>query len=43
MKGAGCVLVVDDDRSIREMLAEYLSSHGYVVALARTARLCGHK
>jgi two-component system phosphate regulon response regulator OmpR len=34
MKGAGCVLVVDDDRSIREMLAEYLGSHGYDVALA---------
>ena len=28
------VLVVDDDRSVREMLREYLSSHGYEVALA---------
>jgi two-component system phosphate regulon response regulator OmpR len=31
---AGCVLVVDDDRSIREMLSEYLSSEGYRVVLA---------
>ena len=28
------VLVVDDDPAIREMLAEYLSGHGYQVALA---------
>jgi two-component system, OmpR family, response regulator len=28
------LLVVDDDPSIREMLSEYLSSHGYEVALA---------
>jgi len=28
------LLVVDDDLSIREMLSEYLSSHGYEVALA---------
>jgi two-component system OmpR family response regulator len=34
MAPAGCVLVVDDDPSIREMLAEYLASHGYAVALA---------
>jgi len=31
---AGCVLVVDDDRTIREMLSEYLTSEGYRVALA---------
>jgi DNA-binding response OmpR family regulator len=31
---AGYVLVVDDDRSIREMLSEYLTSEGYGVALA---------
>jgi two-component system phosphate regulon response regulator OmpR len=31
---AGCVLVVDDDRSIREMLSEYLASHGLQVAVA---------
>ena len=34
MSHAGCVLVVDDDASIREMLHDYLSSHGYEVALA---------
>src|SRR5512147_1091110 len=34
MAGAGCVLVVDDDRMIREMLSEYLSSEGYRVVLA---------
>ena len=34
MANAGCVLVVDDDASIREMLSEYLSSEGYRVALA---------
>lgn len=34
MAPAGSVLVVDDDTSIREMLAEYLSSHGYAVAQA---------
>jgi DNA-binding response OmpR family regulator len=34
MSHAGCVLVVDDDASIREMLRDYLSSHGYEVALA---------
>jgi two-component system, OmpR family, phosphate regulon response regulator OmpR len=34
MANAGCVLIVDDDASIREMLAEYLGSHGFVVAEA---------
>jgi two-component system OmpR family response regulator len=34
MATAGCILVVDDDRSIREMLVEYLSAHGYGVAEA---------
>ena len=34
MTQAGCVLVVDDDRSVREMLAEYLTAHGYAVAQA---------
>jgi two-component system phosphate regulon response regulator OmpR len=34
MAHAGCILVVDDDASIREMLADYLSAHGYSVAQA---------
>jgi two-component system phosphate regulon response regulator OmpR len=34
LASAGCVLVVDDDRSIRELLSEYLSSVGYEVVLA---------
>ena len=34
MANTGCVLIVDDDASIREMLAEYLGSHGFVVAQA---------
>jgi DNA-binding response OmpR family regulator len=31
---AGCILVVDDDPTIREMLVEYLGSHGFSVASA---------
>src|SRR6266850_1724972 len=31
---AARILVVDDDRVVREMLAQYLSEHGYQVALA---------
>jgi two-component system phosphate regulon response regulator OmpR len=34
MAHAGCVLIVDDDASIREMLAEYLGSHGFLTAQA---------
>jgi two-component system OmpR family response regulator len=34
MAQAGCVLIVDDDRSVRQMLAEYLASHDYRVAEA---------
>jgi len=34
MAQAGCVLVVDDDPSIREMLAEYLGAHGFTIAQA---------
>lgn len=34
METAGCILVVDDDRSIREMLSEYLSAQGFKVVLA---------
>ena len=26
---SGRVLIVDDDREVREMLAEYLGSHGF--------------
>jgi two-component system phosphate regulon response regulator OmpR len=33
MTHAGCILVVDDDVAIREMLAEYLTSHGFAVAV----------
>jgi len=32
--GAGRVLIVDDDRAVRDMLAEYLATHGYGVAQA---------
>ena len=31
---AGKVLIVDDDREVRDMLAEYLATHGYEVAQA---------
>jgi two-component system, OmpR family, response regulator len=34
MTSAGNVLVVDDDLEVREMLAEYLSSHGFEVTQA---------
>ena len=34
MADAGCILVVDDDPTIREMLVEYLGSHGFSVASA---------
>ncbi len=34
MPDAGRVLVVDDDAAVREMLTEYLASHGYEVAAA---------
>jgi two-component system phosphate regulon response regulator OmpR len=34
MQTSGRVLIVDDDPAVRDMLAEYLSSHGYDVALA---------
>ena len=32
MPGNGRILIVDDDPSVREMLAEYLGTHGYEVA-----------
>jgi two-component system, OmpR family, response regulator len=35
---AGRVLVVDDDRAVREMLVEYLSGHGYEVAQAESGK-----
>ena len=34
MAHAGCILIVDDDASIREMLAEYFAAHGFVTAQA---------
>ncbi len=34
MADAGRVLVVDDDAAVREMLTEYLASHGYEVGAA---------
>ena len=34
MPGNGRILIVDDDPSVREMLAEYLGTHGYEVAQA---------
>jgi two-component system phosphate regulon response regulator OmpR len=34
MQGAANLLVVDDDASVRAMLAEYLGSHGYAVQTA---------
>ena len=34
MTDAGCILIVDDDDSVRKMIAEYLESHGYATAQA---------
>ncbi len=34
MSSSGQVLIVDDDASVRAMLAEYLSAHGYAVSQA---------
>ena len=34
MADAGCILIVDDDPSVREMLADYLGSHGFSVSSA---------
>lgn len=34
MADAGCVLIVDDDPAIRDMLADYLGTHGFVTAQA---------
>ena len=34
MTDTGCILIVDDDEPLRTMLAEYLRSHGYGVAVA---------
>ncbi|HXH01882.1 MAG TPA: response regulator [Candidatus Competibacteraceae bacterium] len=38
MTDQASILVVDDDPQVREMLAEYLSSHGYTVLLAENGR-----
>src|SRR5690606_40740792 len=37
MEGAARVLIVEDDRSVREMTAEYLASRGYVVEKAASS------
>ena len=34
MSNSGCVLIVDDDASVRDMIAEYLGSNGYEVMQA---------
>jgi len=34
MDGSGQVLIVDDDREVRETIGDYLRNHGYGVALA---------
>ncbi|HET9665021.1 MAG TPA: response regulator [Burkholderiales bacterium] len=34
MPANGCVLIVEDDAAVRDMLAEYLASHGYEVLQA---------
>ena len=36
MSNIGTVLIVEDDRDIREMVAEYLSGHGYEVCQAQS-------
>jgi two-component system, OmpR family, response regulator len=36
MSSSGCVLVVDDDASVRDMIAEYLSENGYEVMQAES-------
>jgi two-component system, OmpR family, response regulator len=35
MPATGCILVVEDDREVRDMLREYLSTHGYEVLQAQ--------
>jgi DNA-binding response OmpR family regulator len=34
MPAIGCVLIVEDDAAVRDMLAEYLGSHGYEIQQA---------
>jgi len=36
MSTSGHVLIVDDDANVRDMLSEYLSTHGYDVSLAES-------
>ena len=34
MADNGCVLIVEDDAAVRDMIAEYLASHGYSIQQA---------
>jgi two-component system OmpR family response regulator len=37
------ILVVDDDASIRDAIADFLGGHGYAVRTARNAAACDHE
>ena len=36
MSSTGSVLIVEDDRDVREMVAEYLAGHGYAISQAQS-------